>query len=157
MDLEDFHHRARYVIDEDDARLLPALHPETEEEDLHSERCEKEKVVAMKPPIRLPYEFRRDHQPQHDACEQAGPGLLQPEQDEFGQPPGQPRQPAAQAPAEWFEIGAGFVWRQVFGCHSVALVPGPAPSMPFFEPILRLENVLAQGNQRTADEKDLDC
>lgn len=83
MDLEDLHGRADEVIDEDDLRFLEGLHLQREERHLDGERHHEERVVPMDRPVGLPDEFRQDDQPQHEPAEKAGPGLLQPEEDEF--------------------------------------------------------------------------
>lgn len=91
MSLEDLHHRADDVEDEDDLDFLRGFEPQADEGDLHRDGKEEHEIVAAQGEVRRPEEFRDHQRGQHEAAEQAGPSLFEAEMEEFGEDKFQPR------------------------------------------------------------------
>ena len=71
------------MVDQDDAGLLPGLELSRQQRGLNGEHAEKQEVVARKHRVRRIEAPGADHQRHRDAAEQAGPGLLDAEAQEF--------------------------------------------------------------------------
>jgi hypothetical protein len=71
--------------------VVPALQPGGEQQGLHADRRQHQEVVAGERRVRRPQVVGADDQREHRRAEQAGPGLLQPEQQELVGPGAEPR------------------------------------------------------------------
>jgi hypothetical protein len=81
--LEDFHYGADDMEDEDDFCFADGLHAQKEQERLHGEGGQKQKIVSRQPCVRWPVPFRQQHEGQDDSAEETGPGLLETKETEF--------------------------------------------------------------------------
>ena len=81
--LEELHDGAYGVEDDDDARFAQCLEPQHEHEHLDGDRGEHEKVVARQHGVVGVPELGRDEHRQERCAEDARPGLLEHEHDEF--------------------------------------------------------------------------
>ena len=71
------------MVGEDDLRFLEGLEPEGEQTRLHGQRSEEEEVVARQRGVpRVPI-VGGDQEGEHDAAEEARPGLLHAETEEL--------------------------------------------------------------------------
>jgi hypothetical protein len=69
--------------DEDHQRLVPAFQLQGQQGGLDGDRRQDQEIVAGDRGVLGPQQLGADQQGQHQRAEQAGPGLLQPEQQEL--------------------------------------------------------------------------
>jgi hypothetical protein len=73
------------VEDQDDLGLIQPLQPQGKEQKLNRDRIEEQEVVTRQRPVSLPEQLGGDDAGQHEPAEQAGPGFLEAENEEFSQ------------------------------------------------------------------------
>jgi hypothetical protein len=81
--LEEFHDGSDDVEDEDDLGFADGLHAKDEQESLDGECGEEEEVVAGEWRVRWVEEFGEEDEREEDSTEEAGPGLLEGEEEEL--------------------------------------------------------------------------
>ena len=91
------------MVDQDDFRLVEAFELQRQERAWMTIAARKERVVAIDRPVGLPDEMRADQKREHQAGEEAGPRLLQAEEDELGQRRRQMRERPPNAETERIE------------------------------------------------------
>jgi hypothetical protein len=74
------------VEGEDDLRLVPAFETQGEHGDLNSDRRQRQRIIAVEQRVGRIEEVGRQQERQHQAAEQAGPPLLETEQQKFKRP-----------------------------------------------------------------------
>src|SRR3546814_9607009 len=84
--LEQLHHRADDVKDQDDERFLRRFEPEHEHTELNQHRADGDRVIAVKRRAFGPEEMRAEKKCEHQAAEKARPALLEAEDEEFEEP-----------------------------------------------------------------------
>jgi hypothetical protein len=90
MRFEKLHRCPDRMVDQDHLGFVEVFQPQRQKGELDQECGEQECVVAIDGPIGAPDQVGSDQKRQHQRGEQAGPGLLQAEQDEFGERRGEP-------------------------------------------------------------------
>ncbi len=84
--LEQLHHRAHDVEDQDDERFLRRFEPESEHAKLDQHGADRDCVIAVQRGIVGPEEMRAQQQREHQGAEQARPALLETESEELEEP-----------------------------------------------------------------------
>jgi hypothetical protein len=104
---------------ENDDGLLPAFELGGEQDGLHGDGGDDEKIVARDWRVRGPEEMGAENEREHQAAEQARPGLLQTEEQELISPavPLRPRRPGPRPQIEGFDLG----FDAVFEAHKPRL------------------------------------
>ena len=103
------------VEQRDDPDLGPGFQTQRQKQHLHGDREQKQRVITMDRPARLPKPMAEQDRGKHQCAEQAGPALFQHEHDEIT---GKARQPGTRPVAKPMFKRAGLAARRVpFGYH----------------------------------------
>jgi len=101
MGLEQFHDRADQVEGADHQRLTRTFQPQGQHRDLDRDRRQGQEIIAMQRRAGGIEKMGREQQGQHQSAEQAGPALLEAEQQKLIGPGAWPRRDA-----DRFQMGA---------------------------------------------------